>query len=225
MNKLLQGIFTIIFAMGCILLYEIILMRKELDISKTQITDITTEYNQLLDSINERTNRISDMQETLIRSYDLDSIRSYYYSVIFNDYAEKYSMPWSLFAAVVRMESNFVSTAKSHRNCKGLMQLSENTMKELCVQLGVRYRENITIWDDVINLIGGMTYLHNTHKDKGIEEAVKVYLGGPDYLRVIKVNKSANQYVAEYSSSIRREFGRLNMSYDGIRSRRLSLAQ
>jgi hypothetical protein len=172
----------------------------------------------VLDSVRARDARIEDMAETLVRSYGLDTIHAHYYSVIFDDYSSAYSIPWVVFGAVMRMESNFVSTAKSDRGCKGLMQLKEGTMQQMCAKLGIRYKDDVTIWDDFSNMVCGMAYLHLTAKNKGIDAAINAYVGGTDYMRTISVAQDVKMYVVEYNSSITREIDRLELAYAGIRA-------
>jgi len=171
-----------------------------------------------LDSVRTRDARIEDMAETMVRSYGLDSVHAHYYSVMFDDYSRAYDIPWEVFAAIMRVESNFVSTAKSERNCKGLMQLKEGTMAQMCSKLGIRYKDDVTIWDDISNIVCGMAYLHLTAKSKGVNEAINAYVGGTDYLRSIKVAQDVKMYVVDYNSSVTREIDRLRLSYAGVRA-------
>ena len=168
----------------------------------------------------QREEKIRDVSSTLIASYGLDSIHAHYYALIFVDCEQKYGVPWDVVAAIMRMESNFVSSAKSPMMCKGLMQLKESTMQAMCVKLGIRYKNDITIWDDVANIFCGMLYLSEAAKEKGMEDAIKVYVGGMDYARTMKVRREVFVYVGEYNSSVSRERERLKLAYQGIRAMR-----
>lgn len=68
----------------------------------------------------------------------------------FRIYAEEFSLPWQLIAAVAFQESHWNETAESYTGVKGIMQLTQNTAKFL----GVEDREDLeqSLW-------GGSKYL------------------------------------------------------------------
>lgn len=57
--------------------------------------------------------------------------------------AEHYGIPAALIWAVMRVESNFVSTAVSHKGAMGLMQLMPETAKEMGVDNAFDPKQNI----------------------------------------------------------------------------------
>jgi len=167
-----------------------------------------------------REQRIEDMTDVLVRSYDLDSIRAYYYSFFFDEMSRKYGFDWEWYAALMRMESNFNPSAKSKSRppAKGLMQIKEKTIKDMCDSLHISYRPDTTVWDDVASILCGAHYFSMHARKKGAEYGARVYVGGRDYLRTIKYSREDRQYVKEYKSSVVREFRRLSMAYDGVRA-------
>ncbi|MBD3272571.1 MAG: transglycosylase SLT domain-containing protein, partial [Elusimicrobia bacterium] len=78
---------------------------------------------------------------------------------IINKYAGEYKFDPLLIMALVKVESNFASKARSHRGAVGLMQLLPSTAEEMAVELGM---ENFTR-DDLekpeINIRLGYHYL------------------------------------------------------------------
>lgn len=167
-----------------------------------------------------RDQRIEDMTDVLTQSYDIDSLRAHYYSVLFDDMSRKYGIDWEWYAAIMRMESNFVATAKSKSRppAKGIMQVKESTLRAMCDSLGIDYSPDTTVWDDISNILCGSHYFSLHAKKKGPEHGVKVYLGGRDYMRTIKANQENGQYVKEYNSYTAREYRRLKMAYEGVRA-------
>jgi len=190
---------------------------------KDYYADRNEMYNETMKRLyvyHDRDNRIEDMTDVLVRSYDLDSIRAYYYSMFFEKMSQKYGFDWEWYAALMRMESNFVATAKSNSRppAKGLMQLKEKIFRAMCDSLDISYKPDTTVWDDIANILCGSHYFSIHAKEKGPKHGINVYLGGRDYMRTIKVSREDKQYVKEYSSTTLREYRRLSMAYQGIRA-------
>lgn len=160
--------------------------------------------------------RIQCMTKTLILAYNLSKWEAYYYSIIFNDFSISYGIPWEIYPSIIRIESNFNPTALSPKSCKGVMQLKETTAKEVAKKIEMTFKENITLWNEVSNIVIGCTYLSTHIKNKGLHGGVKSYLGGPDYLKTIKVNEEAKKYITEYKASVWIEFIQLSYIYRGI---------
>jgi hypothetical protein len=97
-----------------------------------------------------------------------------------------------------------------------MMQLLEGTGKEVAEIYGIEYVPNQTLWNTTINLILGCGYLSKNIKEKGLESGVKSYLGGPDYLKAVKSNKIANQYIGEYKSTVWKEYRELISIFKGV---------
>lgn len=74
------------------------------------------------------------------------------YAEYVNTYAEQYNVDPLLIFAIIKAESNFNVEAKSHNNAKGLMQLMENTARE------VSNEEIIDLYDAKTNIRLGTCY-------------------------------------------------------------------
>ena len=72
--------------------------------------------------------------------------------------ATTYNISPSLIFAVIRAESNFDTNAISQANAKGLMQIIPPTAKEIAVNKGIVFDENI-LFDYKINIDFGCYYL------------------------------------------------------------------
>jgi hypothetical protein len=160
--------------------------------------------------------RVDCITKSLMLAYSLSKWEAHYYAVMFNDFATNYSIPWEIYAAIIRIESNFKCTLVSPKGAKGLWQLLEGTGKEQADELGIEYVKEQTIWNDFINFILGATYISKNIKAKGLEGGVKSYLGGPSYLVSIKYNKDAGQYISEYKTTVWREYKNLCYIYRGV---------
>jgi len=163
---------------------------------------------------------IKNMEETLRIAYDfLSTYEAHYYSVIIHDFAKKYDMPWEIFAALIRIESNFDPTVKSEKDAKGLIQVMEATGKAVAEKIGIRFKENKTLWNDILNACIGFSYFGEGYEEKVSEgkevaliHAVKRYLGGSNYSK-----KSDHKvYIQEYKLTIWQEYRRLIYIYKGV---------
>lgn len=161
-------------------------------------------------------NRIKTMQKTLMVAYGLSRWEAHYYAIIFNDFSVNYQIPWEIYPAIVRIESNFKGTLVSNKGAKGMMQLLEPTAKMTAAELDIEYTEGQTIWNDLLNIVFGCQYLSKNIKQLGLEGGVKSYLGGINYVKVIKANEEANRYVAEYKTTVWKEYKQLVYVYRGI---------
>lgn len=63
------------------------------------------------------------------------SIRTY--GPVIQKYSQKYELDWRLVLAVMKQESQFRATARSHRGAYGLMQIMPITEQELSEHLGI----------------------------------------------------------------------------------------
>ncbi len=159
---------------------------------------------------------INSMAKTLMVAYNLSKWEAHYYAIIFDDFSKFFNTPWEIYPAVVRIESNFKCNVGSPKGAKGMMQLLEATGKGVADEYGIEYIPNQTLWNTTINLILGCGYLSKNIKEKGLEGGVKSYLGGPDYLKAVKSNKIASQYIGEYKSTVWKEYRELTCIFKGI---------
>lgn len=215
---LISFVFVVMIACsGAVIYLDSIKIKKYI----SQLCEITEKYNEF----EERRIRLENMAEAMIISFGLSKYEAKYYAIVFDDYAQQYKYSWEVLPSIVRIESNFITTAKSKKFAKGLGQLLESTGKGLCRKLDIRYVESQTLWNDLINLILTCEYMTEGIKDKiykdstvecKLKHGIKRYLGGPDYLRNIKKNKHTNGYVKDYKSTVWKEYTKLRYIYKGV---------
>jgi len=160
------------------------------------------------DILLERDNRIRFMEKTLIIHYKLSWYEAHYYSIIFDDFSCKYNIPWQIYPAMIRVESNFNSTVKSDKGAKGLTQVMESTAKEIAGKLNIPY-DIRTLWNEILNLAIGLTYLSEGIKELGLEDGINRYIGGPGF------NKGRKD-IGDYRTTIRWEYDRLTYIHQGV---------
>lgn len=159
--------------------------------------------------------RLECMIRTLEVAYKLSKWESYYLCLIFDDFSTMYKVPWEVFPAIIRVESNFNPSAKSPADCYGLMQIKKSTGMEVAEKLGIKFNDK-TLWNDIVNVILGSTYLCTHIDKKGLKGGVKSYLGGPDYKRSVKNNHDIRNYVKEYKTSVILEYEKLALMFRGV---------
>jgi hypothetical protein len=160
--------------------------------------------------------KIKCMEKTLLTTYQVSKWEAHYYSIIFNDFSEHYNIPWEIYPAIIRVESNFKTDLKSSSDAKGIMQVLESTGKGVAQKIGIDFIENSSLWNEIVNISIGCTYLSTNIEQKGLEKGVQCYLGGPDYLKTVKADAKKKQYVSEYKTTVWKEFNQLLFIYKGI---------
>jgi hypothetical protein len=174
-------------------------------------------YKARLETFVQRDARIRNMTQTLRVNYSVSEYEARYYSIIFDDFSQEYGIPWEIYGAIMRCESNFDPTLASDKGAKGIMQMLESTAQEEARILKIRYRENKTLWNDVHATVLGISYLSRAIKEGGIEHGVSIYVGGPNYRTNSKnYPTTTGAYVGEYQTSVYREFERLKHIYTGV---------
>lgn len=185
------------------------------EIKYKQLENLKVEIDSCLNVYLEKDRRIENMSQTLMINYDLSKWEAKYYSIIFDDFANEYGIDWEIYAAMIRIESNFNPTIKSAKGAKGLTQVLEPTAKFLCDTLEIKYKESYTLWNDILNMVIGLTYLSHHIKEKDLDHGVRVYLGGPGYSKN-KPGSNAYDYIGKYRTSVWQEFQRLQYIYRGV---------
>ena len=114
------------------------------------------------------------------------------YGPLIDEMAERYQVPATLVAAVIRAESNFNPRAISPKGARGLMQL----MPATAARLGVR-----DVFDPRENVQGGVRYLRDliTQYAGDVRLAVAAYNAGPEpvtRLRAVPPYPETQSYVA-----------------------------
>jgi hypothetical protein len=165
---------------------------------------------------------LKSIQQTVSVAYGISEWESRYYAYVFYDFSKHYNIPWEVYPAMIRVESNFRTTLRSPKDAKGLSQVLEGTAIPIAKKIGIQYISGETLWNDLLNLVIGMTYFSEQinsiegSKDEKIKHGIKCYLGGPDYLRKSASNESTNTYLANYSTTIWQEYLKLKHIYKGI---------
>ena len=161
--------------------------------------------------------RLCCMTKTLGIAYGISKWEGYYYSIIFDDFATKNNIPWEIYAAIVRIESNYNATVVSPKGAKGMMQIMESTGESVAKKLGINFVKTQTLWNDFINMILGCTYLSDNILSSGLENGVKCYMGGPGCLVTIKDPSSdAHQYISAYKTSVWKEYKEMVYIHRGV---------
>lgn len=171
-----------------------------------------------------------DIERTLLVSYEfLSKYEAHYYGGIFNDFSKVYGIPWEMYAALVRIESNFDPSQKSDKGAVGMTQVIESTGKSTAKAMKLNYREDKTLWNDLLNMMIGFTYFSDGYKvklsegatrDEALKHSIKRYLGGSDYQKKISSptqrGKETRIYVTEYNNTVWQEYRRLQYVFKGI---------
>jgi len=226
MHKWLYGVLTVLvvtIVVQGIIIHDI---SENREYRTMRYDETKTEIRTHLKRYIERDIRLENMQKTLQKMYLLSEWEAKYYSIIYDDFSQKYMVPWEIYPATVRIESNFNPTLRSNAGACGMTQVMPKTAKEVCKSIGISYDPKVTLWNDLLCQIIGFTYLTNSIKKESdsnyvlgtdaLKHGIKVYLGGPDYRSNIKKNGATGQYVKEYKSSVWIEYERLRYIYKGV---------
>lgn len=157
---------------------------------------------------------------TIMLAYGISQWEAFHYAIFFDQWSVYYQIPWEVYIALIRTETNFNTTLTSKAGCKGVMQIKGSTAKEQCQKLGIRYREkheSRVLFNEFLNLTIGSFYLsENIINKKSVNKGIKSYLGGPDYLKSIKNNAETFRYVYEYKTKVSDEYEQLSYMFRGI---------
>lgn len=164
-----------------------------------------------------RRERRKCIAKTIILAYGISEWEAFHYAIVFDQYSVYYQIPWEVYAALIRVETNFNPTLTSKAGCRGLMQVKESTAEEIAKKLNIKYREKRTLFNEFTNIAIGSFYLsENILKKNSIKHGIKCYLGGPDYLRSVKNNAETFTYVKEYKTRVSKEYEQLAYMFRGI---------
>lgn len=164
-----------------------------------------------------RRERRNCIAKTIVLAYGISDWEAYHYAIVFDQWSVYYQIPWEVYIALIRVETNFNPTLTSKAGCRGLMQIKESTAKEIAKKLNIGYKEKRTLFNEFCNIAIGSYYLsENILKKKDINHGVSCYLGGPDYLKSIKSNAETFKYVKEYKTRVSKEYEQLSYMFRGI---------
>jgi len=206
------AILIIVCSVACFCIYT---MYGQINIAKNGVATLEKQLQPFLD----RKLRLENMQLTLLVNYRISKYEARYYSMIYDDFAMKYNIPWEIYPTIVRIESNFNPTARSKVGAAGLTQLMPNTARCVAKKIGIKYDSDETLWNDIHNMVIGFTYLSEGINENGLEHGVKRYLGGPGYSKTEKKKGDMYSYIGSYRTSVKEEFDRNQFIYMGVTSR------
>lgn len=208
---ILLSLLSIILLCGCVYSITILLSAHTRNAELAASLYEAKQVNNKNELIN---NKILIMEKTLAVCYKLSKWEARYYSIYFNDFSTHYGIPWEIYPAVIKIESAFKTSLISKKKCKGLMQLKEETGKEVAEKIGINYVPEQTLWNEFLNLPLGCTYLSTMIKDMGLSAGVRAYLAGPAYQQ-IPINEENKEYIEKYSECVFSEYTRLTYTYRG----------
>jgi len=199
-------IFLVVFLTVATLLLGAFEYNRRIQVNK--IKKLQAEVGHLKE-FKEKEKRIFLMEEAMQVCFDVSEFEAHYYCILYDDFATKYGIPWEIYPSIIRIESNFNPTLKSNMGARGIAQVMENTGKEVADKIGIIYEPAITLWNDLLCQIIGFTYLSEAIKEKGLDDGVKVYLGGPGF-------DTGRKDIGQYRTTVRKEFDRLSYVYKGV---------
>jgi hypothetical protein len=159
-------------------------------------------------SLKEREIKIKNMKQALLICYDISEYEAHYYSIIYDDFSKKYGIPWEIYPATIRIESNFGVASKSNKGAKGIAQVMDSTAAPIAKKLGIDYDDN-TLWNDILCQIIGFTYLSEAIKKTNIEDGLRTYFGGPGF-------DKGRKDIGQYRTTVEREYKVLQYVYKGV---------
>ncbi len=103
-----------------------------------------------------------------------------YYEDIIRKYAKEYDLDPYLIAAIIRTESKFDENAKSHREAKGLMQISPITGEWASKELKIDKYDETFLFIPEMNIMIGCWYLNRLRNEfnGNLELMLAAYNGG-----------------------------------------------
>ena len=115
-----------------------------------------------------------------IQDYILKHLYPQKYTEQVEKYAEEYKVDKNYIYAIIKAESNFEENAKSNSGAKGLMQIMDNTAKDVAISLGMEYQEYYELYNSDINIMFGTKYFSMLLKDynNNVNLALAAYNAG-----------------------------------------------
>lgn len=213
-------IFSACLVFLLVLISSIVVYTRTMSSLLSHSRELNSELIKKLNNYNGAANRLENMHKALLVSYNITSYEARYYSFIFDDFSQKYGIPWEVYPALVRIESNFNPGVMSRERAKGLTQVLESTGKSQAEKLNIPYNDG-TLWNSILNMVIGFDYFSEGYaekikdipQDSALKHAMRRYCGGPGYARV---NDSARIYVKEYRSTLWDEYLRVSYIYKGV---------
>ena len=115
----------------------------------------------------------------LIKSAIYNFVYPYKYGSIVNKYAKEYTLDPLLVLAVIKAESNFNTSAQSHKDAHGLMQITDFTAKWAAEKMNIEDYNKEMLKNPDFNIRMGCWYLDNLKKEFGdMDLVLAAYNGG-----------------------------------------------
>ena len=89
------------------------------------------------------------------------------YQQYINKYAEEYKIDPYLIAAMIKTESNFKVDANSHKDARGLMQITGDTGKWIAGEMKIENYDEKMLYDPETNIKMGCWYINNLRGEFG----------------------------------------------------------
>lgn len=167
-------------------------------------------YEKEINPYRNNQNKLQYIEKTLLVTYDnLSQPEAHYYAIVFNDFSNTYNIPWEIYPAIIRIESNFDVTAHSEKGAKGLTQVIESTGVRIATKLNIPYEKDKTLWNDILNMTIGFTYLSEAIQEKGLEDGVKAYIGGLGF-------QKGRKDIRQYRTTVDAEYKKIQYIYKGV---------
>ena len=106
------------------------------------------------------------------------------YPLKYTDYIKKYSKQYNidpyLIAALIKAESNYKNSARSHKNANGLMQITVDTGEWIAFKMNIENYSKELLYDPETNIRMGCWYLDNLRGEFGnnVELILAAYNAG-----------------------------------------------
>lgn len=146
------------------------------------------------------------IQKMMVVSYpQITKWEAKYYSYIIRDFSKEYKTPASLMVALIGIESGWSHVAISPMGCKGLGQLSVAAAKDESRNIGIKYKEGVTEFHEIHNLVMSFNKFCSRHESKGRDFAVMSYIGGDSFAKTLSKKGSNAKYIKHYDAIIEKE--------------------
>ena len=91
----------------------------------------------------------------------------YKHKEVIDKYSKEYNLDPLFVLSIIKAESKFDKSARSHKDAIGLMQITESTGKWIAGQMGIEDFSSDMLYDENMNIKMGCWYLNNLHKEFG----------------------------------------------------------
>jgi len=174
----------ILLVLICALLFIIDVRGSQ--VHKKDIVVMATKYKKEIDSIKFELDyyqshelKRKNMERALLLCYNISQYEAHYWSIVYDDFSDKYKTPWELYPAITRIESNFNPLLISDMNAMGMLQTLRATAIGVAKRIGIKYNDT-TPYNALLSQIIGFTYLSEIIQKSGIDEGIRSYIEGPD---------------------------------------------